>query len=844
MSVNDSKQTSRYDDTFYSAYETDFSPSISIDFPHSATERTHSLKIINDKIITRTITQTTFLHLYNNKEALLFDKILKFKLKNPNSTLNGALDQFIKYNKAEILCRLLYNDETLLPSAVLKLKFNKKSETEEKINKKNNYIGDFEVEMLRQGLFCVFELAIEDDIDEESWYIKILSPFSTLSDEAEKVHLKLPTLLKKADLVRNRLQEKALLHKELTTRKKQNALQISNRTVSEHDVSDASIDSCSDLDESHSESLRRRTLRRKVHGEEEHLIPLKYEPTFMEGPDGTIKGSLRYIFCTIKDTSIPHLDIFKKKNIKDFVGGNQEKKLLLQKFFSSSHKSLLTYGIINRCKIYVKKENEEEIKVYGIEELLLNNTFCDFFALHSGPYKPLNESTRSKLFYDMKFHKHLLFNLKSLLAYVPLKNVRHYFGEKIAFYFAWITFYTLWCWLAALAGLIVFWYGVYHSLTTTSTITIDVFNVFDNALTTPYALFMSLWALIFLEFWKRQEITLQVVWGITEMHKLKMYRPQWRGTDIRRSPVTGLMEKYHPKKKRVALKILSTLVLGLGITFIVFLQVLIIVFQASGKRKPLEASSLGAAFSLLNIIVFTPIYLKLARILTDIENHKTEGGWENSFIAKEFTLNFVLTYTTLIFIGVIKVFIKEVWNPFEGHLNASTHVEGNICKDGSCLAELNIQMIIIFMGYQYLTQIFEILFAPLKRLVIKIIDYFTKTAEEKEKKKKNLIFYDDEKLEKYVQRYDFSTKIIQFGFLTLFSCAFPLAPFFALISNIFEVRMDLYKLLTQAQRPFSLRQKDIGLWLDLLNFLALFGPFVNSMVIAFNRCDKVFKMFP
>ena len=34
---------------------------------------------------------------------------------------------------------------------------------------------------------------------------------------------------------------------------------------------------------------------------------------------------------------------------------------------------------------------------------------------------------------------------------------------------------------------------------------------------------------------------------------------------------------------------------------------------------------------------------------------------------------------------------------------------------------------------------------------------------------------------------------VQYGFITLFVAAFPLAPLFALINNIFEIRLDANK---------------------------------------------------
>jgi hypothetical protein len=39
--------------------------------------------------------------------------------------------------------------------------------------------------------------------------------------------------------------------------------------------------------------------------------------------------------------------------------------------------------------------------------------------------------------------------------------------------------------------------------------------------------------------------------------------------------------------------------------------------------------------------------------------------------------------------------------------------------------------------------------------------------------------------------------VLQYGFVTLFVAAFPLAPLFALLNNIGEIRLDAYKMLTQ-----------------------------------------------
>ena len=44
--------------------------------------------------------------------------------------------------------------------------------------------------------------------------------------------------------------------------------------------------------------------------------------------------------------------------------------------------------------------------------------------------------------------------------YQPLDHVRHYLGEKVAIYFAWLGFYTGWLLPASVVGVAVFLYGL------------------------------------------------------------------------------------------------------------------------------------------------------------------------------------------------------------------------------------------------------------------------------------------------------------------------------------------------------------------------------------------------
>ncbi|NXQ17525.1 ANO8 protein, partial [Peucedramus taeniatus] len=59
---------------------------------------------------------------------------------------------------------------------------------------------------------------------------------------------------------------------------------------------------------------------------------------------------------------------------------------------------------------------------------------------------------------------------------------------------------------------------------------------------------------------------------------------------------------------------------------------------------------------------------------------------------------------------------------------------------------------------------------------------------------------------------DYQEMFIQFGYVVLFSSAFPLAAGCALLNNLLEIRSDAFKLCTGLQRPFGQRVPSIGHW--------------------------------
>uniref|UniRef100_A0A8C7M068 Anoctamin n=1 Tax=Oncorhynchus kisutch TaxID=8019 RepID=A0A8C7M068_ONCKI len=89
---------------------------------------------------------------------------------------------------------------------------------------------------------------------------------------------------------------------------------------------------------------------------------------------------------------------------------------------------------------------------------------------------------------------------------------------------------------------------------------------------------------------------------------------------------------------------------------------------------------------------------------------------------------------------------------------------------------------------------------------------------------------------------DYQEMFVQFGYVVLFSSAFPLAAMCALINNIIEIRSDALKLCTGLQRPFGQRVESIGQWQTAMEAMGLIAIIVNCYLIG--QCGQLQRLFP
>ena len=127
----------------------------------------------------------------------------------------------------------------------------------------------------------------------------------------------------------------------------------------------------------------------------------------------------------------------------------------------------------------------------------------------------------------------------SRLLSQPLDAISAYFGEGVAFYFAFLGFYTLWLLVPSVLGVVLFVSQLSHTS-------------LDSPLVPFFCVLMALWASFFIEYWRRREAVLSNRWGTWQLaaNDEELMRPEYRGA-LRRHEVTGELTREYPLRKRI-----------------------------------------------------------------------------------------------------------------------------------------------------------------------------------------------------------------------------------------------------------------------------------------------------
>lgn len=271
-------------------------------------------------------------------------------------------------------------------------------------------------------------------------------------------------------------------------------------------------------------------------------------------------------------------------------------------------------------------------------------------------------------------------------------------------------------------------------------------------------------------------------------------------------------------------------------TIIYRLSLVSVIYGSGGpivkKHAKIVTSASAAVVNLIIIMCLTRVYHRLAIYLTNLENPRTHTEYEDSYTFKIFVFEFLNFYSSLIYIAFFKGRFFDYPGDIISRKSVILRVKGDVCDPAGCLSELCIQLAIIMIGKQILNNCVE-LFNP---FIHNWLRWRSHRSATKDPQRKHTRWEEDYHMQdpgRLALFDEYLEMILQYGFVTLFVAAFPLAPLCALLNNIAEIRLDAYKMVTQARRPLAERAEDIGAWEGILRAITYAAVVSNAFVIAY-----------
>ncbi|XP_038279921.1 anoctamin-9 isoform X3 [Canis lupus familiaris] len=443
----------------------------------------------------------------------------------------------------------------------------------------------------------------------------------------------------------------------------------------------------------------------------------------------------------------------------------------------------------------------------------------------------------------------------------PIDDIRDYFGEKVALYFAWLGWYTYMLVPAAAVGLLVFLSGFalfnasqiskeiceahdillcprgdhsrrYQQLSDTCTFA-KLTHLFDNEGTVVFAIFMALWATVFLEIWKRQRARVVLHWDLygwdEDQEEMALQLINHRDYQLR--------PHQHSYLRSSVILILSVLMIclmiGMAHLLVVYRVLAAALFNSTLLFQEEQVTTAvvvtGALFHYVVILIMTKVNKCVALKLCDFEKPRTFSERESKFTTKFFTLQFFAHFSSLIYIAFILGRIN-------GHPGKSVRLAGlwklEECHLSGCMMDLFLQMAIIMGLKQTLSNCAEYL-GPWLAYKCRLMRFKLGRASGDPELRDMQHNYLLNPVNTFSLFDEFMEMMIQYGFTTIFVAAFPLAPLLALISNLVEIRLDAIKMVRLQRRLVPRKAKDIGTWLQVLETIGVLAVIANGMVIAF-----------
>ncbi|KAI0741264.1 DUF590-domain-containing protein [Daedaleopsis nitida] len=462
------------------------------------------------------------------------------------------------------------------------------------------------------------------------------------------------------------------------------------------------------------------------------------------------------------------------------------------------------------------------------------------------------------------------------LGFVKFDRIREQFGEAIALYFHFLSFYTKQLTFISTVGVLFYFLALPYS--------------------TIYSCILVLWSIVFVEWWRIKQRQLSVAWGTQGSFRVEKRRAQYIPLSWWRKDLRALAS--------LPVILFFASVLAVLLTGIFVFEAFVTHLYTGPGHKLIGFSPTILFVALVPRLL--SIYHSYAVSFTNWENHGHQSTHDASLTVKTFSLSAIVAYLGIALSAFVYVpFGEEVmfmvqYYLFHGDSTAKTWIgsllsslPGNVtvpfnmttpAKGATSSSQtfwerdslnartklnpkrLQDQMFAFTVTNQVVNTFLEIglpfvlravssirsgkglsLAAPAagagnngnggkkKRVMFEDQPADEVTAVEGEERE----FMDRVKREVALPQYelfaDYSEMVTQFGYVSLWSTIWPLAPVMALVNNWLELRSDAFKMTVHVRRPIPTRTDTIGPWLDTLTFLTWSSALTNSALVYLFR---------
>nr|XP_014353638.1 PREDICTED: anoctamin-10-like [Latimeria chalumnae] len=365
----------------------------------------------------------------------------------------------------------------------------------------------------------------------------------------------------------------------------------------------------------------------------------------------------------------------------------------------------------------------------------------------------------------------------------PLGSIHAYFGDTIALYFSFLQFFTFSLVPMAVLGALMYllsWDSVEKYLL--------------------FAVFNVVWSTATLEFWKRRSAAAAYGWG-TLLLKSQFEEPRgnyWGPMGV--NPITKRREPYYPSWKR---KLRICLVSGPIVC--VFLGIVILGIGTYLWMEEWVQDYHGRNDTLLSLLVlYMPCFIHTIYICLMNSVYKTIAYALTEWVFKPFaSFNFVNCFAAMFYI--------------------------TFClKDMQLLRKRLVSLLVVSQMINQFTE-------SLLPYLLNKLSFQGGTAGKKDHQDEPTI--DRIKSEGDIPTFpgmfdDYMELFVQFGYVSLFSCVFPLTAALLVLNNVIEIRTDALKLCRLYQKPFSSPAANIGVWQIAFEMLGFLSVVTNCFLIG------------